>query len=73
MQKDYRYLIKLSNELSCDDMLFLMNCFQERIFVAYSKAGVTVCADLDKERPLCMNGTSIQVNILEDTKDELGN
>ena len=63
MHKDYRQLIKLSNELSLDDLIFLMNCFSERIFVAFEKDKITVCADLDKTEPFVINGTSIQINV----------
>tara|TARA_A100001201_G_scaffold143431_2_gene145042 strand:- start:1205 stop:1423 length:219 start_codon:yes stop_codon:yes gene_type:complete len=63
MKYNYTELIKLANELSLEDLLFIMQINQDRIFVHVNHNEVSYCQDLDKKVPMCLNGTSIQINI----------
>ena len=60
---DIKKLLKIYNKLSNEDLIYLLEMANERIFVW--NPNDKTCYELDNDVPCCFNGTKIQVNIAE--------
>ena len=60
----HQALCKLYSTLSNDDIIDLIGMARGRIFIW--NPNDNVCYDLDDEVPVCRNGNSIQINLIED-------
>lgn len=58
---DTKELLEISNKLSNEDFVELININSKRFF-AWNPHDKT-CYDLDNDVPACLNGGSIQINI----------
>ena len=61
---DIKKLLKIYNKLSNEDLIYLLEMANDRIFVW--NPNDKTCYELDNDVPCCFNGTKIQVNIAED-------
>jgi hypothetical protein len=60
----HQALCELYSTLSNDDLIDLIDMARGRIFVW--NPNDNVCYDLDDEVPVCRNGNSIQINLIEE-------
>jgi|32_taG_2_1085360.scaffolds.fasta_scaffold19467_10 uncharacterized protein with PhoU and TrkA domain len=60
----HQALCELYSTLSNDDIIDLISMARGRIFVW--NPNDNTCYDLDDEVPVCRNGNSIQINLIED-------
>ena len=60
----HQALCELYSTLSNDDLIDLIDMARGRIFIW--NPNDNVCYDLDNEVPVCRNGNSIQINLIEE-------
>ena len=61
---DIKKLLKIYNKLSNEDLIYLLEMANDRIFVW--NPNDKRCYDLDEDVPCSFNGTKIQINLAED-------
>ncbi len=61
---DSEELVNISNELSNNDLVELINMNSKRLFI-WNPQDKT-CYDLDEEVPSCTNGSSVQINLQQE-------
>lgn len=58
---EFKKLLKISNQLSNEDLVELINMNYDRFFI-WNPQDKT-CYELDSEVPACLNGSQVQINI----------
>ena len=62
-------LLDLANDLSNEDLCFLINCVANRCEVYFGS--LTKCVLSSEVRDACMNGTVVQINCMSAELDDL--
>tara|TARA_Y100000588_G_scaffold114260_1_gene125421 strand:- start:1163 stop:1378 length:216 start_codon:yes stop_codon:yes gene_type:complete len=59
-------ILKFYRESTPKEKCLLLNMMAKDIMVPVTINGITHCQELNMENPVCMNGPSYQINIIED-------